>query len=84
MGARARAPAWGHDPFHVLLKYVCDVRRLTMMDAWADLAGWARIRPVEHQDRVAKYVAKYVAKGCEIDLGGPGLDLEQEGQTKLW
>jgi hypothetical protein len=59
--------------FHVLLAHVGNVRRLVMMDEWAELAGWARIRPVEHQDRVAKYVAKYVAKGGEIDLGGPGL-----------
>jgi hypothetical protein len=59
--------------FHVLVARVGEVRRLSMMDAWSDLAGWARIRPVEHQDRVAKYVAKYVAKGGEIDLGGPGL-----------
>ena len=59
--------------FHVLLARVGNVRRLSMMDVWANLAGWARIRPVEHQDRVAKYVAKYVAKGGEIDLGGPGL-----------
>lgn len=55
-----------------------------MMDEWARLAGWARIRPVESQERVARYVAKYVAKGGEIDLGGPGLVLEQECQTKLW
>ena len=59
--------------FHVLLARVGNVRRLSMMDVWDGLAGWARIRPVEHQDRVAKYVAKYVAKGGEIDLGGHGL-----------
>ena len=54
--------------YHALLAGVGAVRRLTMMDEWAKLAGWARIRPVEHQDRVAKYVAK----GGVIDLGGPG------------
>jgi len=59
--------------FHALLARVGEVRRLAMMDEWSSLAGWARIRPVEHPDRVAKYVAKYVAKGGEIDLGGPGL-----------
>ena len=69
--------------FHVLVAGVADLRRLTMMDEWARLAGWARIRPVESQERVARYVAKYVAKGGEIDLGGPGLVLEQECQTKL-
>jgi len=67
--------------FHVLVAGVGDVRRLTIMDEWARLAGWARIRPVEHQDRVAKYVSKYVAKGGEIDVGGPGV--EQSCQTKL-
>jgi hypothetical protein len=68
--------------FHVLVARVGKVRRLSMMDEWAELAGWARIRPVEHQDRVAKYVAKYVAKGGEIDLGGPGLT--EEPLPELW
>jgi hypothetical protein len=55
----------------VLLAGVGNVRRLSMMDVWDELAGIARIRPVEHQDRVRKYVAKYVAKGGVIDIGGP-------------
>ena len=50
---------------------VGSVRRLTMMDEWARLAGWARIRPVSRQDLVRAYVTKYAAKGGEIDVGGP-------------
>ena len=64
--------------YHALVAGVGAVRRLTMMDAWARLAGWARIRPVERQDLVRRYVAKYVAKGGEIDLGGPGLALVRQ------
>ena len=68
--------------FHALLARVGQARRLSMMDEWAKLAGWARIRPVTRQDLVRKYVAKYVAKGGEIDLGGPGL--EQMEEPRLW
>jgi hypothetical protein len=68
--------------YHALITGVGDVRRLTMMDEWARLAGWARIRPVESQERVGRYVAKYVSKGGEIDLGGP--QPVPECQTTLW
>lgn len=68
--------------FHALLARVGAVRRLSMMDEWSNLAGWARIRPVERQDLVRKYVSKYVAKGGEIDLGGPGLD--EVPPPQLW
>lgn len=64
--------------FHALLARVGSVRRLSMMDEWSRLAGWARIRPVARQDLVRKYVSKYVAKGGEIDLGGPDLGREEE------
>jgi hypothetical protein len=60
--------------FHVLVARVGNVRRLTLMDEWAKLAGWARIRPIKRQDLVRKYVSKYAAKGGEIDVGGPGLN----------
>ena len=59
--------------FHALIAGVGEARRLPLMDEWSKLAGWARIRPVKQQDLVRKYVSKYVAKGGEIDLGGPGL-----------
>ena len=68
--------------FHALVAGVGDLRRLTMMDEWAKLAGWARIRAVQRQDLVRKYVSKYVAKGGEIDLGGPSVQRERD--PELW
>ena len=70
--------------FHALLSGVGGLRRLTMMDEWSSLAGWARIRPVQRQDLVRKYVAKYVAKGGEIDLGGPLAIEVREPEPTLW
>jgi hypothetical protein len=64
--------------FHVLVARVGNVRRLSLMDEWAQLGGWARIRPVSRQDLVRRYVSKYVTKGGEIDIGGPGLTAEPE------
>jgi hypothetical protein len=64
--------------FHVLIAGVGAVRRLSLMDEWAKLGGWARIRPVQRQELVRRYVAKYVAKGGEIDVGGPGLLAEPD------
>lgn len=59
--------------FHALLAGVKRLRRLTMMDRWEKLAGFARVEAVREQERARKYVAKYVAKNCEIEVGGPGL-----------
>ena len=70
----------GSAHFHVLVARVGQVRRLSMMDEWSNLAGWARIRPVQRQDLVRRYVTKYVAKGGEIDLGGPGLERGPEAK----
>lgn len=42
-----------------------------MMEAWNELAGFARIEPVKVAELVNRYVSKYVVKGGEIDLGGP-------------
>jgi len=49
---------------------VQDLRRLTFMDEWDELAGFARITPVESANGVIGYVCKYVLKDGEIDLGG--------------
>ena len=57
--------------YHALLAAVKDLRRLTWMDRWNELAGYARIEPVDCTAAVARYVSKYVVKGGEIDLGGP-------------
>jgi hypothetical protein len=57
--------------YHALLAGVQDLRRLTWMDRWHELAGYARIEPIESTAAVSRYVSKYVVKGGEIDLGGP-------------
>ncbi len=57
--------------YHALMAGVQDLRRLTWMDRWHELAGYARIEPIESSAAVARYVSKYVVKGGEIDLGGP-------------
>jgi len=57
--------------YHALMAGVQDLRRLTWMDRWHELAGYARIEPIESSAAVSRYVSKYVVKGGEIDLGGP-------------
>lgn len=63
--------------FHALMSDVGRLRRLTLMDRWKEIAGFARIGPVNDQERVRKYVAKYVVKDGDIELGGPGLKRER-------
>ena len=41
------------------------------MDRWNELAGFARIEPIESAAAVSRYVSKYVVKRGEIDMGGP-------------
>ena len=57
--------------YHALMAGVQDLRRLTWMDRWHELAGYARIESFESAAAVARYVSKYVVKGGEIDMGGP-------------
>jgi hypothetical protein len=57
--------------YHALLAGVQDLRRLYWMDRWHELAGYARIEPIDSAAAVARYVSKYVVKGGEIDMGGP-------------
>ena len=59
--------------YHALLggAGVDELRRLVWMDEWNRLAGFARIEPPRDGAAVRRYCAKYVAKGGEIDLGGP-------------
>jgi len=57
--------------YHALIAGVQDLRRLTWMDRWHELAGYARIEPIESSAAVSRYVSKYVVKGGEIDLDGP-------------
>lgn len=43
-------------------------RRLSWMDVWNELAGFARIETPDSLEAVANYCAKYLLKGGEIDL----------------
>ena len=58
--------------FHLLMSDVQNLnetlRRLSAMDKWRDLAGFARIEVPKQQMCVARYCAKYVIKGGEIEL----------------
>jgi hypothetical protein len=42
-----------------------------MMDAWDNMAGFARIYPFEADKGAEYYICKNAAKGGEIDFGGP-------------
>jgi len=43
-------------------------RRLSWMDEWAVLAGFAKIEAIVDQVAAVKYVTKYVVKGGDIDI----------------
>jgi hypothetical protein len=59
--------------YHALLGGggLSDLRRLSWMDRWNELAGYARIEQPRDGNAVRSYCAKYVIKGGEIDIGGP-------------
>ncbi len=59
--------------YHALLGGggLASLRRLSWMDAWNEIAGFARIEPPLSGNAVRGYCAKYVVKGGEIDIGGP-------------
>ena len=57
--------------FHVLLGNVGALRYATAHEHWREGHAW--IEPVRDSGAVRAYVAKYVAKGGEIDLGGDGM-----------
>lgn len=61
--------------FHALLgaEGLDELRRLWWMDRWNQLAGFAKIEPPKNGGAVRGYCAKYVAKGGELDVGGPGM-----------
>lgn len=58
--------------FHVLMSDTQDLnetmRRLSCMDRWRDLAGFSKIEKPKQQACVARYCAKYIVKGGEIDV----------------
>jgi len=56
--------------FHALFADVKNLRRLTCMDEWDKIAGFARIEAIRDKWAVRRYVTKYVLKDGEIELGG--------------
>jgi len=56
--------------FHALFADVEGVRRLSWMDEWDHIAGYARIEAIKDKWRVRRYVTKYCLKEGEIKLGG--------------
>jgi hypothetical protein len=57
--------------FHALLGGVSELRRLSWMDRWYELAdGYARIEPPRDATAVRAYCAKDIVKGGEIDIDG--------------
>jgi len=43
-------------------------RRLTWMDYWNELAGFARIEAIRSNESALRYVTKYVIKDGEIEF----------------
>lgn len=65
--------------FHVLLANVGQLRYAQAREFWRE--GFVWIEPVGSVEAVADYVAKYVTKGGEIDMGGDGIP---EGVRVTW
>jgi len=64
--------------YHALFGNVGGMRRLTWMDHWNRLAGFAKITTIASQPSVNTYCAKYVIKGGQINMGGPlGISRDQ-------
>ena len=61
-------PAAADKRFRVLIS---QANRVLYGHRWHELAGFARIEPIDSAAAVARYVSKYVVKGGEIDMGGP-------------
>lgn len=58
--------------FHALMGAEQDLnqvaRRLTWMDYWSEIAGFARIEAIRDNESALRYVTKYVVKDGEIEL----------------
>ena len=74
--------------YHALLGgfAVKELHRLSWMREWEELAGFARIERPNNARAVSGYCAKYVAKGGEVDIGGPTAAWKRpgEGPPGLW
>jgi len=56
--------------FHCLFADVKNLRRLSCMDRWNHIAGYARIEPISDKWAVRRYITKYSLKEGETELGG--------------
>jgi len=56
--------------FHAMFADVEGVRRLSWMDEWDEIAGFARIEAINDKWAVRRYITKYVLKDGNIELGG--------------
>lgn len=58
--------------YHALMSAIADLNtlawRLSWMDNWGELAGFAKIEAISDQVAAVKYVTKYVVKGGDIDI----------------
>lgn len=58
--------------FHALMGSVDDLnrtaRRLSWMDYWCEIAGFARIEAIRSNESALRYVTKYVVKDGEIEF----------------
>lgn len=71
--------------YHALIGRVPgDVRRLDYMDAWDELAGYARIEPYDATKGARFYLGKYVLKGGQVDIGGPVGSRFNREQLLFW
>ena len=62
--------------YHALFGNVGEMRRLTWMDHWNRLAGFAKITTIASQPSVNTYCAKYVIKGGQINMGSLGFSVQ--------
>jgi hypothetical protein len=56
--------------YHTMFAGMQHLRRLSWMERWNELAGFARIESIRDSQAVRRYVTKYVVKEGELDLGG--------------
>jgi hypothetical protein len=63
--------------FHALLAGADDLPPRRWTATWHELAGFAKIEPIESPAAVLHYVSKYVIRGGELDLGGPRLGAQR-------
>jgi len=58
-------------------------RRLTWMDQWRAIAGFAKIEAIDDNVDVTKYITKYAVKGGNIELSENLKRYYHQGQLEL-